>query len=271
VSCRRALIFFFCSLWILVGAALTNAAPPPQQVDSGIEVSISANSWTVQILKPSHLRAVLESVCKQSQTVCDITPDLSDDVIAPMVLRGDPSTVVSQLLEGMKVNYSYAPSTPQEKGKLIVEALPPGAFDHQMNASQPPAPETQPDIQGVTTVGMNPTPEETSTPSSASMADSAGAAASDQTSELSSSQAFPFPGSDGHVHAVSMNREASPFLPIFDSTGKLVPNPNTGVETPSTVSPSIGPDGKLITMPVGSGKWQFLPALDSRGNLLPAP
>ena len=266
----------FLSCWALfatgtIWAAGTQQASAAHSSDP-VQVSIETNNWTVQILKPSHLRAVLESVCEQSQTVCDISPDLNNEMVAPMVVRGAASKVMSELLEGVKVNYSYAPPDSQGKGRLIVENPPPGALDASSGASQQPPqsdvqPVAQPDVQ--TAADMNPSPAEPVT--SSPTADAADSGMAENSGMSQGSLALPFLGSNGQLHAAAMSNESSAFLPVLNSTGNLVPYTGPSNGASSTVSPILGPDGKLITVPLGHSSWDSIPALDRNGNLLPAP
>ena len=262
---------FFLSLWVLSAAVAIWAADAQKLAvaDSSVQVLIDTNNWTVQILKPSHLRTVLESVCEQSQTICDITPDLNDEMVAPMVVRGTAPKVMSELLEGVRVNYSYSPPNSQGKGRLIVENPPAGALDVSSAASQPQQsdaqPVAQPDMQ--TAANMNASPAETVT--SSPTADTADSGMAENSGSSPGSQMLPFFGSNGQLHSAPMSNETNAVLPVLNLSGNLVPYAGSSNGVPSTISPILGPDGKLVTIPLGHGSWDSIPALDRHGNLLP--
>lgn len=258
----------FLSVWILsVAAAICAAGQAPAADSAAVQVSINANNWRVQVLKPSHLRAVLQSVCEQSQTVCDIAPDLNnnDEMVVPMTVHGTAPKVISELLEGTKVNYSYVPPDSQGKGKLILANALLGPLGVPNRAGQQPP---QPEVQPAAAYDMN---RSLAAPTAASTMDTGYSSEAESSEIAPGTQALPFLGADGHLHVAPMNHEAGAFLPVLDAKGNLVPYTRPSDGPPSVVSPSLGPDGKLLTVPVGSGKSEFIPALDSHGNLLPAP
>ncbi len=95
----------------------------------GLTVTYVHGTLTLQINHPTDLAAVLEVVCQQTQTRCEIAPEVAQVVVQPTALSGTWPEVLAKLFEGERVNYATLGAGPA--GRLVVKvrrAAPPAPY-----------------------------------------------------------------------------------------------------------------------------------------------
>jgi hypothetical protein len=250
---------------LIAGTTLVRAGA----ADSAATVKITVganNNWTLQILQSSPLRAVLGAMCERSQTVCDISPEFKDDVVVPMVVQGAPMAVISKLLEGARVNYSYIPPTAQEKGRLIVDNSPAGTMDNSAQSMQ----NTSPEVHENPSFNMNPNSAESTSPASSNPNVANSGEAANVMEAPSGSQVLPFADSHGHLLIAPVDNQTSTVSPFIDSKGNFVPIPTNDGNT--AMSPFMGSNGQPVPVPADHDKPATMsPFIDRNGNFIPIP
>jgi hypothetical protein len=262
---RAFWIFITLAIVLVFGDAFVRAAEPA----SAVRVSVSATSWTIRILEPTSLQAVLEAICKESQTVCTIAPDFKSDLVVPMSVQGAPTVVLSKLLEGTKVNYSYVPPSLKEAGKLIVDSAPAGPPENNA-PSMASMPETQPGAMNET--APSETTEAGMSPSVAEPAMNLPPPTTARSSGFeipSGSQVLPFMGPHGRFLVAPVGNQNSTVSPFMDARGNFVSIPsNSG----TSVSPFLDGNGGFLPVPSNnSGGPALTPFMDKNGNFIPLP
>jgi hypothetical protein len=266
-------------LWVFLAVAaiviLSGTQVQAADSSSSVRVSVDANNWTIHVLEPSSLRTVLDSVCRESQMVCNIAPDLKDDIVVPMIVQGTPTLVLSKLLEGIKVNYSYAPPGSKERAKLIIDNAPAGpdsyvpsapsmasAYEVQAPATNGTAP-SEPAASGM---NANPSEPATSLPTTAMAGSSATASALEIPA---GSQLLPFMGPHGRFLVIPAGTQDNGVSPFMDSRGNFVPISSNGG---ASVSPFLDGSGRFLPAPSSNtGTSAVSPFMDRNGSFLPVP
>lgn len=234
-------------LVLLVQAAI--AQTPSRKTDSSVKVTDIHGKLTVQITQAAHVREILDAICESTNIKCDIAPGLGEaDLVAPMTASGEWSQVIPQLLEGSRLNYSFAAPTPRQSGQLFVQAR--AAFEEPR---QNPA--TPPNSMDVATPPMSmisPTSVLNNSPSEAADVNHEGASGSDSEA------------------ATQVETPAGTVMTPFPVTG--VPSSHFMPSgQASNITPFSDAAGNPIQVQVTNEPPSVLPFSDSQGRPLPAP
>src|SRR5438874_2084724 len=132
----------FLSVVALINLISLLAWSQSASTNTAVKIESDTHGMAVQITQPTPLSKVLESVCAAAAatTTCDIAPNIGSEIIAPVQLKGNWMQIVTQLLDGSKLNYAIVPGNGVAQGKLIVAAAPSGDEIQHTSAAEVSAP-----------------------------------------------------------------------------------------------------------------------------------
>lgn len=99
--------------------------------EADITVDYQYPNVTVRVGHPTHLLAVLEELCQQTNANCELGPELAEVPLEPMIVQGTWYEVVRKLFEGTQFDLAATAPSPQQAGRLLVRRRMPAKTGEQ--------------------------------------------------------------------------------------------------------------------------------------------
>lgn len=247
-----------------------------------ITVEYQYPQLTVRVGHPTNLRAVLEELCRATNTDCELPPALSAVPFEPVIVQGGWFEVVRKLFEGTQFDLAAIAPSPQQAGRLLIKSRMPGAKQadgaarSELHGDRSPVSSlSRP--SGTDPSGTNPGPQtqQQATPEDAtgvsqgqSAVDSSNAGVaplgSGAASSLTGQTTQPAPAAAPSEDQARTSLEAAHNLYVGPPAGTF-PAPQTGM----AVLPFPDENGNPVLVQITNQPITVLPFPDSQGQPIP--